>query len=179
MLPLVASDPKKLESAQSALLVAVIKATPNEVILSVARDYFCTAFKDFVTTTTSYIPSYGSPLSYLPSLPSLSYQPLKGITDHAGHGIDTGSKSNDDGIRMKSCDIQLKDKDKEVHAFVGKRESIKFKSSRIYQQQKYQKLGDDGQTNKKYELILAFIKLIVKLLLNFILEIVSFTLRFV
>lgn len=166
----ISSDPIQLESAQTALFVAVIKATPNQVIMSVARDYVCTIVQELVTRTTSYIPRYRSPLHYYFNGRSSSMSPtsIKRIKDHchsSGHGIDmSGSKCDGiigQGVKMEEVVVENGN---------GKDKCVKISDK--YQKRRY-------QVSKKYEVFYAFIKLFLKLILNFILEIISFTLKFI
>ena len=182
----VSSDPMKLESAQSALLVAVIKATPNQVILSVARNYAYNVMKDLVTMTTSYIPSSKSTFCYFPSVtfPSLvtsfpyPLQSLKRIKI-AGQEMDTSCIENGsvqrDGIRSDGIrgDGQI-----QFEMRAEKEKSIAMENMRM--ERKWMKKDErEKKTDQKYEIIFAFVKLLVKLILNFFLEIISFTLKFI
>ena len=174
---LLSSDPIQLESAQSALLVAVIKATPNQVILSVARDYCLNRIKEIVSATTSYIPSipsYGSRFYYFPFATlytsSAAVTPLKGtdVVNRSGNGTDTRS-SCDTAHSPFQCQKDEKERRSET---IDTRSS----GSRISgEREQFLK----NQTNKKYEVVIAFMKLLIKLILNFLLEIISFTLRFI
>ena len=186
-IPILSSDPIQLESAQSALLVAVIKATPNQVILSVARDYCLNRIKEIVSTTTSYIPripSYGSRFYYFPFATlyssSAAVTPLKGTDGHvvvgSGHVTDAGSSC--DMTTHRSVQCRKDGKGIKLSDVRRRSETIDTRSSgsRISgEREQFLK----NQTNKKYEVVMAFMKLLIKLILNFLLEIISFTLRFI
>lgn len=173
----VSSDPMKLESAQSALLVAVIKATPNQVILSVARNYAYNVMKDLVTMTTSYIPTSKSTFCYFPSLVTSFPYPLQSLKriKIAEQEMDTSCIENGsvqrDGIRS---DAQIQ--------FEMKAEKKSIPMEKMRMERKRMKKDENEQEKKigqKYEIIFALIKLLVKLILNFFLEIISFTLKFI
>jgi len=140
--------------AQSALLLAVIKATPNEVFYNLAKDFLWSSYqtvKDAISKN-------------LPNRPSFYGSARKRNQDYCCSSEDEYDLADDDSGFFSGSSSH-----RHHHRHRSSRRHHNHKRSHRHQQQ-IEKKSD-------YQLVRTFLKIIIKLYLTLILEVVTLALK--
>lgn len=149
--------------AQTALLLAVLRATPNEVFYGLAKDFLWSSYRSL--TNTVYNTIQDNITSHLPSVNRRFYRTR---TRRSSHGSVTESDDSDSEDSGFGSDRK-------------KRKKISPSSNRRMTAAKSMKSKAPSQLQPKqgdYVVLKAFIKIIIKLYLTLILEVVTLALKF-
>jgi ATP-dependent Lon protease len=150
--------------AQTALLLAVLRATPNEVFYGLARDFLWNSYRSI--TTSLYNTIQDNITSHLSSVNRRFYRNRNTRSSQSSLTETKDSESEDSGF---DSDWKKRRQFASSTTRVNSRATTTRRSKSLQQLQSKQ--GD-------YFVLKAFLKIIVKLYLTLILEVVTLALKF-
>lgn len=157
-------------NAQTALLLAVLRATPNEVFYTLAKDYFWTTYNN---VTSSILNAIQENITY--RLPVVNRRFGRGKEDTPSSSSLEDSSDEEDSATDSSWSTWIPS-----YSIRRKKDPVKHNRTyaRVQLRNKRQHSPTTLQRQQEFHLLRSLIRVIIKLYLTLILEVVTIALRF-